>query len=76
MAKTSIFSQGQAQTNGYVPYVDYSRDYAPPSVPSDSLSGSLSRSINESYPNQGSLRRLASCGRLGGLIGPDGEFQK
>ncbi|KOB76089.1 putative nephrin, partial [Operophtera brumata] len=50
---------------------NYSRDYAPPSVPSDSLSGSLSRSTDGSYPGQGSLRRQASCGRLGGLIGPD-----
>lgn len=60
------------QSNGYVPYVDYSRDYAPP-VPSDSLSGSLSRSTDGSaYPSHcGSLHRQTSCGRLAGLIGPD-----
>ncbi|KAF9799001.1 hypothetical protein SFRURICE_011640, partial [Spodoptera frugiperda] len=60
------------QSNGYVPYVDYSRDYAPP-VPSDSLSGSLSRSTDGStYPSHcGSLHRQQSCGRLGGIVGPD-----
>ncbi|XP_075987814.1 irregular chiasm C-roughest protein-like [Anticarsia gemmatalis] len=60
------------QSNGYVPYVDYSRDYAPP-VPSDSLSGSLSRSTDGStYPSHcGSLHRQTSCGRLGGIVGPD-----
>ncbi|KAJ0170541.1 hypothetical protein K1T71_013912 [Dendrolimus kikuchii] len=57
--------------NGYVPYVDYSRDYAPPST--DSLSGSLSRSTDGSnYPGHcESLQRQASCGRLSGFIGPD-----
>ncbi|XP_063543466.1 irregular chiasm C-roughest protein-like [Cydia strobilella] len=56
------------QSNGYVPYVDYSRDYAPPQP--DSLTGSFSRSTE--YPVQcGSLNRQASCGRLGGLVGPD-----
>lgn len=63
--------QNQSQTNGYVAYVDYSRDYAPPAT--DSLSGSLSRSIDGSYPSQGSLMRQASCGRLSGLVGPDGK---
>ncbi|XP_022828784.1 irregular chiasm C-roughest protein-like [Spodoptera litura] len=60
------------QSNGYVPYVDYSRDYAPP-VPSDSMSGSLSRSTDGStYPSHcGSLHRQQSCGRLGGIVGPD-----
>ncbi|XP_026743411.1 irregular chiasm C-roughest protein-like isoform X1 [Trichoplusia ni] len=60
------------QSNGYVPYVDYSRDYAPP-APSDSMSGSLSRSTDGStYPSHcGSLHRQQSCGRLGGIVGPD-----
>ncbi|XP_061381136.1 irregular chiasm C-roughest protein-like [Danaus plexippus] len=59
------------QTKGYVPYVDYSRDYAPPT--NDSMTGSLSRSTDEStYQSHcGSLNRQESCGRLGGLVGPD-----
>ncbi|KAG6463463.1 hypothetical protein O3G_MSEX013886 [Manduca sexta] len=66
----SLNFKTHGQANGYVPYVDYSRDYAPP-VPSDSLSGSLSRSTDGSGYQCGSLHRQASCGRLGGLIGPD-----
>ncbi|XP_052742688.1 irregular chiasm C-roughest protein [Bicyclus anynana] len=60
------------QTNGYVPYVDYSRDYAPPQT-NDSMTGSLSRSTDAStYQSHcGSLNRQGSCGRLGGMIGPD-----
>ncbi|XP_068624517.1 irregular chiasm C-roughest protein-like [Battus philenor] len=63
----------QGQSNGYVPYVDYARDYAPPMQSSDSLSGSLSRSTDEStyLSHCGSLRRQSSSGRLGGLVGPD-----
>ncbi|CAB3256032.1 unnamed protein product [Arctia plantaginis] len=63
-----------SQSNGYVPYVDYSRDYAPP-APSDSLSGSLSRSTEAStYPSHcDTLHRQTSCGRLGGVVGPDGK---
>ncbi|KPJ17600.1 Irregular chiasm C-roughest protein [Papilio machaon] len=62
----------QGQSNGYVPYVDYARDYAPP-LTSDSLSGSLSRSTDEStyLSHCGSLRRQSSSGRLSGLVGPD-----
>nr|XP_026483917.1 irregular chiasm C-roughest protein-like isoform X1 [Vanessa tameamea] len=58
--------------NGYVPYVDYSRDYAPPQS-NDSMTGSLSRSTDAStYQSHcGSLNRQGSCGRLGGMIGPD-----
>ncbi|KAI8433734.1 hypothetical protein MSG28_015721 [Choristoneura fumiferana] len=60
--------QGHGQSNGYVPYVDYSRDYAPPHS-SDSLTGSFR---TDPYPGQcGSLHRQASCGRLGGMVGPD-----
>ncbi|XP_028040413.1 irregular chiasm C-roughest protein-like [Bombyx mandarina] len=68
----SLHFKSHPQSNGYVPYVDYSRDYAPP-VPSESLSSSLTRSTDgSSYPGHyGSLRRQASCGRLGGLVGPD-----
>ncbi|XP_041985814.1 irregular chiasm C-roughest protein-like [Aricia agestis] len=56
--------------SAYVPYVDYSRDYAPPS---DSLTGSLSRSTDMStYQSHcGSLNRQASCGRIGAMVGPD-----
>ncbi|XP_069363228.1 irregular chiasm C-roughest protein-like isoform X2 [Maniola hyperantus] len=59
------------QANGYVPYVDYSRDYAPPQP--DSMTGSLSRSTDAStYQSHcGSLNRQGSCGRLGGMMGPD-----
>ncbi|CAH2061857.1 unnamed protein product, partial [Iphiclides podalirius] len=65
--------KAQGQSNGYVPYVDYARDYAPPLPSSDSLSGSLSRSTDEStyLSHCGSLRRQSSSGRLGGLVGPD-----
>ncbi|XP_045540671.1 irregular chiasm C-roughest protein [Papilio machaon] len=64
--------KAQGQSNGYVPYVDYARDYAPP-LTSDSLSGSLSRSTDEStyLSHCGSLRRQSSSGRLSGLVGPD-----
>ncbi|XP_045457290.1 irregular chiasm C-roughest protein-like [Melitaea cinxia] len=60
------------QSNGYVPYVDYSRDYAPPQS-NDSMTGSLSRSTDAStYQSHcGSLNRQGSCGRLTGMIGPD-----
>ncbi|XP_049882102.1 irregular chiasm C-roughest protein-like isoform X2 [Pectinophora gossypiella] len=57
------------QSNGYVPYVDYARDYVPPG---DSLTGSLTRSTGSTFPSHcGSLNRQASCGRLAGLAGPD-----
>ncbi|KAL4707062.1 hypothetical protein ACJJTC_011388 [Scirpophaga incertulas] len=61
--------KAHGQSNGYVPYVDYSKDYVPPG---DSLTGSLTRSTDgSSYPSHcGSLHRQASCGRLGG-VGPD-----
>ncbi|CAG5025008.1 unnamed protein product, partial [Parnassius apollo] len=69
----NIHIKAQGQSNGYVPYVDYARDYAPPLQSSDSLSGSLSRSTDESayLSHCGSLRRQSSSGRLGGLVGPD-----
>ncbi|KAJ2943109.1 hypothetical protein O0L34_g18799 [Tuta absoluta] len=58
----------QGQGNGYVPYVDYARDFLPPG---DSLAGSLTRSTNSTFPSHcGSLNRQTSCGRLSG-IGPD-----
>ncbi|CAH2987446.1 unnamed protein product [Chilo suppressalis] len=61
----------QGQSNGYVPYVDYSRDYAPPLPSSDAITGSLTRSTDGSYPSHyGSLHRQTSCGRLAG-VGPD-----
>ncbi|XP_053620761.1 irregular chiasm C-roughest protein-like isoform X2 [Plodia interpunctella] len=63
----NIHFKTHSQSNGYVPYVDYTRDYAPPQ---DSLTGSLSRSVDGSvYP--GCLSRQTSCGRLAGVIGPD-----
>ncbi|CAG4974956.1 unnamed protein product [Colias eurytheme] len=52
--------------NGYVPYVDYTRDYAPPD--SSSLSRSTDMSTYQSHC--GSLNRQQSCGRLTGM-GPD-----
>ncbi|XP_022125300.2 irregular chiasm C-roughest protein-like [Pieris rapae] len=62
--------KSQTQANGYVPYVDYSRDYAPPS--NDSHTGSLSRSTDVTYQSHcGSLHRQQSCGRLSGMVGPD-----
>ncbi|XP_060808034.1 irregular chiasm C-roughest protein [Amyelois transitella] len=66
----NIHFKAHSQSNGYVPYVDYSRDYAPP-LPCDSLTGSLSRSTDGSLYNQGCMSRQASCGRLAGVIGPD-----
>ncbi|XP_073965975.1 irregular chiasm C-roughest protein-like [Choristoneura fumiferana] len=67
-AITNLNFKGHGQSNGYVPYVDYSRDYAPPHS-SDSLTGSFR---TDPYPGQcGSLHRQASCGRLGGMVGPD-----
>ncbi|KAL0810397.1 hypothetical protein ABMA28_010542 [Loxostege sticticalis] len=68
----NLHFKNHGQSNGYVPYVDYSRDYAPPLPSSDSLTGSLSRSTDGStYPSHcGSLHRQASCGRLAG-VGPD-----
>ncbi|CAH0718484.1 unnamed protein product, partial [Brenthis ino] len=68
----NVHFKAHEQSNGYVPYVDYSRDYAPPQ-PNDSLSGSLSRSTTDASTYQshcGSLNRQGSCGRLG-MIGPD-----
>ncbi|XP_026324430.1 irregular chiasm C-roughest protein-like [Hyposmocoma kahamanoa] len=68
-ALTNLHFKAHSQSNGYVPYVDYTRDYAPPT--GDSLTGSLTRS-NDTYPSHcGSLHRQASCGRLGGMVGPD-----
>ncbi|CAG9789958.1 unnamed protein product [Diatraea saccharalis] len=70
-AINSLQLKAQGQSNGYIPYVDYSRDYAPPLPSNDSLTGSLTRSTEGSYPIQyGSLHRQSSCGRLPG-VGPD-----
>ncbi|XP_052747765.1 irregular chiasm C-roughest protein-like [Galleria mellonella] len=68
---SNLHCKTQGQSNGYVPYVDYSRDYAPP-MPSESQSGSLSRSMDGSiYMNNcGSLTHQTSSG-LAGIIGPD-----
>ncbi|XP_059045852.1 irregular chiasm C-roughest protein-like [Achroia grisella] len=67
---TSLHSKVHGQTNGYVPYVDYSRDYAPPMPESQSsLSRSMDGSIHLSQCD--SLNRQPSSGRLGGIIGPD-----
>ncbi|XP_038217258.1 irregular chiasm C-roughest protein-like isoform X2 [Zerene cesonia] len=67
MNSLQFASQNQ---NGYVPYVDYARDYAPPA---DSNTGSLSRStdISTYQSHCGSLHRQQSCGRLTGMVGPD-----
>ncbi|XP_050679568.1 irregular chiasm C-roughest protein-like [Leptidea sinapis] len=57
----------EGSINGYVPYVDYARDYAPPS--SDSLTGSMSRNTDVTYQSHcGSLHRQK---RLGAMVGPD-----
>ncbi|KAM3968934.1 uncharacterized protein ACR2FA_002306 [Aphomia sociella] len=66
----NLHSKIQGQSHGYVPYVDYTRDYAPPLR---SQTGSSSRSTDGSIQlsQYGSLSRQASCGRLGGKLGPD-----
>lgn len=65
------------QSNGYVPYVDYSRDYVPPVVQSDSLSGSMSRSIDTASTAQYNSGQSGSLQRIPGLScygGPDGNI--
>ncbi|CAK1549214.1 unnamed protein product [Leptosia nina] len=67
---TNLQFKTQNQANGYVPYVDYSRDYAPPS--NEPQTGSLSRNTDITYQSHyGSLHRQQTSGRLSGMVGPD-----